>query len=114
MLLEIGNKIATFSKITEMHREKKLEPCGPVRRNLREEKLKELRTRGGFGAMRFPYLAIRQAASQCSGVGDLEEHQPMDVQRGAGQSAGGVEGCKKLKRVTKDFSSVLGLESCFN
>jgi hypothetical protein len=64
--------------------------------------------------MRFPYLAIRQAASQCSGVGDLEEHQPMDVQRGAGQSAGGVEGCKKLKRVTKDFSSVLGLESCFN
>jgi hypothetical protein len=68
MLLEIGNKIATFSKITEMHREKKLEPCGPVRRNLREEKLKELRTRGGFGAMRFPYLAIRQAASQCSGV----------------------------------------------
>jgi hypothetical protein len=38
----------------------------------------------------------------------------MDVQRAAGQSAGGVEGCKKLKRVTKDFSSVLGLESCFN
>ena len=49
--------------------------------------------------------------------GDLEEHQPMDVQRGAGQSAGGVEGCKKLKRVAKDFSSVLGskavsIESC--
>jgi hypothetical protein len=46
--------------------------------------------------------------------GDLEEHQPMDVQRGAGQSAGGDEGGKKLKRVAKDFSSVLGLESCFN
>jgi hypothetical protein len=88
-----------------------------MRRNLREEKLKELRTRGGFGAMRFPYLAIRQSGFSMIRGGDLEEHQPMDVQRGAGQSAGGDEGGKKLKRVAKDFppswgSKAVSIESC--
>jgi hypothetical protein len=45
---------------------------------------------------------------------DLEEHQPMKVQRGEGLSAGGDEGCNLLQRVAKGFSPVVAFESCFN
>jgi hypothetical protein len=65
------------------------------------------------------YLSIRQSRLQYAteknrGTVANVEHQPIEMQRGEGLSAGGDEGVQPAAAWRRIYTSPKGLQSCFN